>query len=74
MELNVLHQIVGKPSFYIKDLILILSKLDQDAEVNFGVLYDNIKIVEFNQTENLNFYLNKNSNNDNYEVYILTKA
>lgn len=82
LQLDYLHQFVGKESFTVKDFIYLLNKLNPEAEVVFGVLYEkgnkDYYKLEFNQNENIVFRLGcftgEDIINKNYQVQILTKA
>jgi hypothetical protein len=78
MQVNKLHQFIGKESFSVKDFIYLLNKLNPDSEVIFGVLYEkenkDFLKAEFNQNENIILYINGDVEENNYEVQILTKA
>lgn len=68
-------KLVNKPKFTVLDLINVLKNLDENAEINFGVI--DKKAINYVQNENFIFELNfRNTEDyldDNYIVNILTE-
>ena len=73
-EIGHLNRLKGKELFTVSDLIKILSDLDEDAEIVFGVLTENY--IKFVQDDNFIFKLEYNSLEDEgegiYTVQIIT--
>ena len=69
-----INRLTGKDIFTIFDLVKVLSKFDQDAEVKFGIITEQCK--SFSQNDNFIFqlYYNSRENDDigKYEFHILT--
>ena len=69
-----INRLTGKDIFTISELVKVLSKFDQDAEVKFGIITEQCK--SFRQNDNLIFqlYYNSRENDDigKYEFHILT--
>ena len=71
-----LNRLTGKETFTVSDLIKLLSNLDENAEIRFGVLTE--KNTVFSQNDNFIFRLEQDSTEDewegNYTVEIITES
>ena len=71
-----LNRLTGKETFTVSDLIKLLSNLDENAEIRFGVLTE--KKTVFSQNDNFIFRLEQDSTEDewdgNYTVEIITES
>ena len=71
---NKLNFLKGKPKFLVSDLKKILNKLDDNVEINFGVLKNNNVIFtqEYNFIFDIHYQTRDDEMEENYQLNIIT--